>query len=276
MNLNQHPAIGKTIDAGGIGTNYHEMGEGDPVILIHGSGVGVTGYVNWRYTMPVLSRKFWTMAPDMVGYGFSDCPPDAVYSMDYWVAHLLKFMDAKGIAAANLIGNSFGGAVALAATARHPDRVRRTVLMGSGGLEFKMSEKSNAGHGYQPSLEKMRELLHNFTYFPEQITDEWVTLRYQTSLRPGYQETFEKLFPGTREQKMRALLTPEDQIRSISRPVLLIHGREDRVVPYESSVRMHAMIDQSELHIFGRCGHWSHIDQADRFNQLVMNFFEQP
>lgn len=273
MTAEASPAIGKTIDAGGIETNYHEAGSGSPVLMLHGSGVGVSGYANWQYTLPEIGKRFRAIAIDMVGFGYSACPPDAQYSLDYWVSHVIGFLDAMGIEKTHLLGNSFGGGLALALTARHPDRVGRTVLMGAIGTRFTMPEAFNAGHGYEPAEDRMRTLLKNFTYFPEIITDEAVKLRFETSTRPGYQSTFEKLFPGTREQKMLAMVTPDDQIRSIENEVLLIHGREDRVVPTETSERIFRLLPRAELHMFGQCGHWSHLDQAPRFNRLVIDFY---
>jgi pimeloyl-ACP methyl ester carboxylesterase len=275
MTEGRSAAIGKTIDAGGIETNYHEAGGGFPVLMLHGSGVGVSGYANWRYTMPEIGRQFRAIAIDMVGFGYSACPADAQYSLDYWVNHVIRFLDAMGIEKTHLLGNSFGGGLALAVTARHPDRVARTVLMGSIGTRFTIPQAFNAGHGYEPAVDRMRTLLKNFTYYPESITDEAVQLRYQTSTRPGYQSTFEKLFPGTREQKMLAMVTPDEQIRAITNEVLLIHGREDYVVPMETSERLFRLIPRSELHLFGQCGHWSHIDHAPRFNNLVLDFYSR-
>lgn len=269
-------AIGKRIVAAGIGTNYHEQGSGHPVLLLHGSGVGVSAYANWRATIPVLAQRHRALAIDMVGFGYSDCPPDAHYSLDYWVAHIIGFLDALGIEKTHLLGNSFGGGLALAVLARHPERVSRAALMGSVGTKFTMPPAFNAGYGYEPSLEKMRTLLHNFTVDPANITDDAVKLRFETSAREGYQQTFEKLFPGSREQKMAALVTPDERIQAVPNEVLLIHGREDRVVPLETSLRLHNLILRSELHVFGRCGHWSHVDKAPQFNRIVCDFFSQP
>lgn len=276
MTSTSSPAIGRSVDASGIQTNYHEAGSGFPVLMLHGSGVGVSGYANWRYTMPEIGRCFRAIAMDMVGFGYSACPPDAQYSLDYWVDHVIAFLDAMGIEQTHLLGNSFGGGLALAVTARHPQRVSRLVLMGSIGTEFTAPAAFNAGHGYEPTVERMRTLLKNFTFFPDSITDEAVQLRYQTSTRAGYQSTFEKLFPGSREQKMKAMITPDEQIKAIANEVLLIHGREDRVVPVETSERLFKLIPKSELHLFGQCGHWSHIDRAAHFNQLVLDFYGRP
>jgi pimeloyl-ACP methyl ester carboxylesterase len=71
------PEIGSLVDAGGIKTNYLEAGYGAPAVLIHGSGPGVTPYANWRLVIPALAENFRVVAPDMVGFGFSERPQDA-------------------------------------------------------------------------------------------------------------------------------------------------------------------------------------------------------
>ena len=118
--MTTNPEIGKTVVANGFRTNYHDIGQGDPVILIHGSGPGVSAWVNWRLTLPEISRHFRAIAPDMVGFGFSDHAPDQRYSMDIWISQLLGFLDELGIEKADLIGNSFGGALALRAAVQYP------------------------------------------------------------------------------------------------------------------------------------------------------------
>src|SRR6266702_3809027 len=117
---NTTPEIGKTVFAGGIQTNYHEYGQGaqrerrEPVILIHGSGPGVTAWSNWRLALPYLGEKLHVFAYDQVGFGYSELPAEPVYNLERWTTHLLSFMDAVGLERASLIGNSMGAAVALA------------------------------------------------------------------------------------------------------------------------------------------------------------------
>ena len=82
--MSDNPEIGNSIQAAGIQTNYHDVGEGEVVLLIHGSGPGVSAWANWRLTIPELSKKFRVIALDMVGFGFSDRPVDIEYTMDVW------------------------------------------------------------------------------------------------------------------------------------------------------------------------------------------------
>src|SRR5437660_10529362 len=90
------PEIGKSIRAGGVETNYHEAGSGAPVILIHGSGPGVSAYANWRLAIPDLAAKLHVFAYDQLGFGYSEIPAKHEYGLERWVEHLVEFMRALG------------------------------------------------------------------------------------------------------------------------------------------------------------------------------------
>lgn len=81
-NHQANPEIGNRIDAGGIETNYHDQGSGHPVLMVHGSGPGVTGWANWRLNMAALARHARVIAPDMVGFGYTDVPAGTRYTLD--------------------------------------------------------------------------------------------------------------------------------------------------------------------------------------------------
>src|SRR5690625_3653076 len=93
----ENPEIGHSIEAGGLATNYLKAGQGYPVVLLHGSGPGVTAYANWRFTIPALSGDFSVLALDLAGFGYTERKPDWEYSLDNWVAHVVAFLDAVGI-----------------------------------------------------------------------------------------------------------------------------------------------------------------------------------
>lgn len=268
-----NPEIGKSVLAAGLRTNYLEAGQGDPVILIHGSGPGVTAYANWRLSVPVLAQKFRVLAPDIAGFGYTERKPDQVYDLDFWVSHLIAFMDAVGVAKAYFVGNSFGGALTLALTARHPERVEKFVLMGAAGVSFELTPGLDAVWGYQPSFENMKAMARSFAYDPSFITDDLVRSRYEASVRPGYHESYSRIFAEPRQPIIEAMATPEDDIRRITQPALVIHGRDDRIVPLSNSLKLHSLIRKSDLHVFGECGHWTQIEKKDQFVKLVMEFF---
>jgi 2-hydroxymuconate-semialdehyde hydrolase len=261
--------------AGGINTNYHDQGSGPAVLLIHGSGPGVTAWANWRLTIPELAKRFRVIAPDMMGFGYTERPQEIQYDMDIWVNHALSLLDALGIDSAHVVGNSFGGGLALALAIRAPRRVNRLVLMGSAGVRFDLTEGLDKAWGYTPSIENMRELLDIFAYDRTLVTDDLARLRYEASIRPGYQEAFASMFPAPRQRGVDALASDESDIRTISKETLIIHGREDRVIPLSSTYRLFELIDRAQLHVFGHCGHWTQIEHAARFNRLVSDFFAE-
>jgi 2-hydroxy-6-oxo-octa-2,4-dienoate hydrolase len=266
------PELGSSIDAGGIKTNYLDVGQGSPVVLVHGSGPGVSAYANWRLTLPALAPQLRAIAPDMVGFGFTDRPADIVYGMETWVRQLLAFLDALELERVSIVGNSFGGALALRVAADHPERVERLVLMGSAGLSWSMTDGLEAVWGYQPSVENMRLLLDLFAYDRSLVTDELAEVRYRASIEPGVQEAFAAMFPPPRQRWLESLATPEDRIASLVHPTLVVHGRDDRVVPLESSLRLARLIEPADLVVFGRCGHWTQIERAAEFNALLARF----
>lgn len=273
--MTQNPEIGQSIVANGIVTNYHDVGAGFPVLMIHGSGPGVSAWANWRLTIPALAAQRRVIAPDMVGFGFSERPAGIRYNMDTWVAQAVGLLDALDIEQADLVGNSFGGGLALALAIRYPKRVRRLVLMGAAGVSFPITPGLDAVWGYTPSIANMRKLLDVFAFDRTLMSDELAELRYRASIQPGFQEAFSAMFPAPRQNGVEALASREEDIRALPHETLVVHGREDQVLPLSNSLTLAQWISRSQLHVFGRCGHWTQIEHAARFSQLVGNFLAE-
>jgi 2-hydroxymuconate-semialdehyde hydrolase len=255
--------------------NYHDHGQGFPVLMIHGSGPGVSAFVNWRLVMPELAKQRRVLAPDMVGFGFTERPVDISYNMDTWVQQAVNFLDALELPQVDLVGNSFGGGLSLALCIRHPERVRRLVLMGSVGVSFSITPALDAVWGYQPSFENMRKIMDVFAYDRGLVNDELARLRYEASIRPGFHESYAAMFPAPRQRWVDALASSEEAIARISQETLIIHGRDDQVIPLQNSLRLSQLISRSQLHVYGRCGHWTQIEHSARFAQLVSAFLAE-
>ena len=277
MGDTERPEIGSLADAAGIKTNYLEAGEGPPVVLVHGSGPGVTAYANWRVVLPALADHFRVIAPDMAGFGFSERPAGIEYGLRLWVDQTLGLMDNLSLEKVHLVGNSFGGSIALRLAAEHPDRVGKIVLMGSMGVHFPITEGLDRVWGYEPSFENMRRVLDVFAYSRELVNDELAEVRYRGSIQPGFQEAFAAMFPadesGSRQRWVEALRTPDDELRALQHRALIVHGREDQVIPLQNSYDLESLLPNADLVVFSHCGHWSMIERTADFNRLVRDFF---
>src|ERR1700752_4602122 len=274
MTATARPEIGATAIANGIETNYLEDGSGDDtVVLIHGSGPGVTSYANWRLVIPSLATKFRVVAPDMVGFGFSERPDNVDYSVQKWADQVVGLMDTLGIEKTSLVGNSFGGAIALRIATQHPDRVGKLVLMGSMGVPFPITAGLERVWGYEPSFENMRKVLDVFAYSRDLVNDELAEVRYRGSIQPGFQESFAAMFPAPRQRWVEAMCTPEDQIRKLPHKTLIVHGREDKVIPVQTSLRLMELIDNGDLSVDSHFGHWSMIERNADFSRALIEFF---
>ena len=273
---NNSPEIANMLDLGDIQINYHDQGEGRPVILLHGSGAGVTAWANWRNAIPLLSEFRRVLAPDLVGFGYTKEPENYSYThMDTWVSQIIRFMDALDIEKADLIGNSFGGSLSLALAVRYPERIGRMVLMGSGGQPFTVSENLMKLWGYKPSIEAMKEILSIMAYDQSIATDELAEMRFKATDRPGFQERFERVFPPPYQRWADKQVVADEDLATLEHEVLIIHGRDDRVVPVDVSEQLFRKIKHAQMHLFGCCGHWTQIEQSARFNSLVLQFLQE-
>lgn len=267
-----NPEIAETIDVNGIATNYHDVGSGDPVLLIHGSGPGVSAWANWRAVLPLLAEQHRVIAPDVLGFGYTERPEGVSYDLATWTEHLVGLLDALGLAQVAVVGNSFGGALALNVAACHPDRVSKLVLMGSVGVPFEITEGLDKVWGFEPSLENMIDLMDVFAYDRSLLTEDLARIRLAAATRPGVQEAFSSMFPVPRQGSVEAMTVPDAHIRELAQPTLIIHGRDDEVIPLSTSMRLHELIEQSQLHVFGQCGHWVQIEHTEGFTRLVADF----
>jgi pimeloyl-ACP methyl ester carboxylesterase len=268
--------VRKTIKAGGIDTDYLEAGSGDPVVLLHGSGPGVSAQANWQHNIGPLSQHFHVFAPDIVGFGATERPNDVIYSLRTWVDHVWAFLDAIGIQSTSIVGNSLGGRIALAMASEHPERITKMVLMGSPGVGMTMTGGLAALRAYTPSYESMRDLLLNhFAVDKSIITDDLVRIRYEASVAPGAYEAYRSMFFDPRHAGSE-LGIGEDEVRSITTPSLLVHGREDNVVPLQVATTMVGLLPNADLHVFAGCGHWTQIERAEEFCDLVGSYLSHP
>ncbi|KUJ69535.1 2-hydroxy-6-oxo-2,4-heptadienoate hydrolase [Streptomyces albus subsp. albus] len=268
---------GRTVPAAGHITHFHEAGSGRPVVLLHGSAPGVSAWANWAGVLADLGADHHVLAPDLAGFGASEFHQETTYGTKLWVRQLVEFLDALELSSAVLVGNSFGGAMALAAALREPSRVDGLVLLGTPTGTFPMTEGLRAGWRYDPAggPEAMADLLRMFPHDPACVTGEMVRERYAASARPGAQDAYRQLIPEPAGVGTPVRGVPEERLRQIAVPALVVHGREDAVIPLEVGLRAARAIPDAEAHVFGGCGHWVQLERPAAFTALVRDFLDR-
>jgi 2-hydroxymuconate-semialdehyde hydrolase len=266
------------VDVGGVATAVIDVlppgsAAAPPVLLLHGSGPGVTAIANWRPVIPALLAGRRVIAPDQLGFGGTATGEQRTYGRAAWTSHALALLDTLNVGTVDIIGNSMGGAIALSVAAARPDAVRRIVLMGSMGTAMALPPGLDAVWGYTPGMEQMRQVFGLFAYNRELITDELVEMRYQASLDPPVRDSWAAMFPAPRQRWVDDLALPGAELAAITAPVLLVHGRDDRVVPWrDSSARLIDLLPDSRLHVLSGCGHWTMIEKTAEFLAVVEPF----
>jgi 2-hydroxymuconate-semialdehyde hydrolase len=266
------------VDVAGVSTAVIDTGTPDgtaapPVLLLHGSGPGVTAAANWRPVIPALSISRRVIAPDQLGFGATATGEQRTYGRAAWTGHALALLDTLGLGTVDIIGNSMGAAIALSIAAARPEAVRRLVLMGPVGVAMALPPGLDTVWGYTPGVEQMRQVIELFAYDRRLITDELVELRYQASLDPPVRDSWAAMFPEPRQRWVDDLALSGAELAAIRAPVLIVHGRDDQVVPWRrSSAQLVDLLPDVRLHVIAGCGHWVMIERTADFLAVVQPF----
>ena len=259
----------------GVNIHYNDVGEGEPILCLHGGGPGATAWSNFKQNIPVITgaRRRMVMM-DMPGYGKSGFPDGSTEDFfDFMGKTIDGFLSALGIeGAVDIIGNSLGGQAALGLELQYPDRIKHLVLIGSqptsAGIVIQPQPQEALKNiityygGEGPTLEKMRRLVESLLYDSSWVTDETLQERFEASKDPG---------------QMRLLGLPHRDLYSelgrIACPTLLVWGQEDKGGALEVGLQLLKKLQNARMHIFQRCGHWAQVEHQAEFEQVVLNFF---
>lgn len=252
-------------------THLHDVGEGTPVVFLHGSGTGVSAAANWWLTLPAIQGCVRAIAPDLMGFGATVQASDATYGIREWGAHTLRVLDALGIDQAWLVGNSLGGWIALQMAIEHPDRVLGVISMGTGGSAPTAAIRAHA----QPNTEfaELRRSFAGFVTEPNLVTDAMVTARQVIAEYDVASGRLDHVIEA-RERDRVALPLDKDGLAKLRLPVLLVHGLADQVIPPARTWELVHLIPTADAVVFQGCGHWLQIERATAFSRLVTDFVE--
>jgi 4,5:9,10-diseco-3-hydroxy-5,9,17-trioxoandrosta-1(10),2-diene-4-oate hydrolase len=262
---------------GGCRLHYHEAGSGPALVLLHGSGPGVSAWSNFRGNFAVFAQHFRTVLWDMPGFGRSDLPPlDRAYPQ-VAAEHLLRLLDGLGVDRAHLLGNSMGGYVALELALAHPERVGRVVGMGPGGLAantFGPEPSEGARRLFDfmrsPSKETMAAWVDTMVANKAVVDDELIEERLANATAPGAMEAAMAIFASVVQHPDEVPLWA--RLRGLRSPVLLTWGRDDRMLPVEGAFFGYRQLPDAELHVFAGCGHWAQVERKEEFERVVLEF----
>lgn len=252
-----------------------DQGQGPAVVFLHGSGNGACGYSNFKGNYPALVEAGYRCPlPDLIGFGYSDKPTDAQYTLDFFVECVVQALDAMGVQRATLVGNSLGGAVALGLALAHPVRVERLVLMAPGGLndlpEYLAMPGMQAmfalyGSGEPITEARMKQFfIDAFVVEPAAVTDDLVRERAA-------------LMQLQNPQVMKTLQVPNLTARlgEITCPALTLWGMNERMMPDSGILKLAKGLQHGRMILVPRCGHWVMIEHPALFNRMVLDFLQR-
>jgi pimeloyl-ACP methyl ester carboxylesterase len=267
----------KTVQAGGINVHYHDIGEGEPVLFLHSYGPGTTAWITFHKIVGRLSEHFRCILMDLPN--FSRTGPvvyrEGVHALQARTA--VALLDALGIVEAYWVGNSQGGQSAMVAAISYPERVRKFVMggshIGTGGDRYLMANRPSEGSRAtqqtiaDPSRDNIRHYLRVHIDDESLVTDGLVDYIHRA-------HTWSPEFIEARRQSASLPHDYTPDLAGIKAPVLLIHGRYDRMVPFEVSIAILNHIADSRLVLLNNCGHWPPFEKPAEWTAQVLAFLK--
>ena len=260
---------------------YHEAGDGPPLLLLHGSGPGVTGWRNFRGNLGAFAEHFRCLVLELPGFGVSD--PTDQHPMAAASGAVIRLLDGLALDQVDVIGNSMGGMIATQIAIEHPERVRHLVTVGGMGRNL-FSPAPGEGIRLlteftdEPTRERLVRWLSSMVYHPSTITEEMVEERWSHATDPDTLGSARRMYgSGALAALAKAAAasgTPPlwARLDRVKAKTLITWGRDDRVSPVDMMILPMRCIPDVEVHIFPDCGHWVMIEQKDAWESAVLAF----
>ncbi|MFN8474825.1 MAG: alpha/beta fold hydrolase [Anaerolineae bacterium] len=273
----------KFVKVGDLTVRYWTMGEsGPPVILVHGLGASVEF---WVRNIPILARHYRVFAVDIVGFGRSDKP----LQYDWGVERVADFMDdfliAIGLDKVHWVANSMGGLIALVTAARHPGHTLSLTLVDSAGFSrrvtwlFRLMAIPLIGELLMMlGTWALRFTLRRLFADPKQVPEHWVQAWARILQQPGARRSFLRVLRsgiGPFGVKRRILQIAESVVGQIACPTLILWGLQDRILPFDGSLRALSQIPGAQLHVWDGAGHLPMLEKAASFNGVILNWLAE-
>jgi 2-hydroxymuconate-semialdehyde hydrolase len=118
----------------------------------------------------------------------------------------------------------------------------------------------------------IRWFVYDDTFLADRL-DGIARTRFEAAMNPAVQRSFRAMFPAPRQTVINDLVVPELALRRMDHRTLLVHGRDDHIVPLATSLHLLQHLPNVQLHVFGQCSHWIQVEHAQSFNRLIAHFF---
>jgi pimeloyl-ACP methyl ester carboxylesterase len=261
---------------------YRMEGEGPVILLIHGIAGSSSA---WRDVMPALARRYTVIAPDLIGHGQS-AKPIGDYSLGAYASGLRDLLRVLGLTKASIVGQSFGGGVAMQLAYQHPDCCERLVLVDSGGLGREVSWMLR--FMTLPASEYLMPVL--FPSFVRERGNDISRMLHRRGIRmAGVAEmwrSYASLTESVNRQSfirtLRSVIDPGGQtVSALDRlylageiPTMIVWGDRDSIIPVSHAYAAHQAIPGSRLEIIEGAGHFPHVEAPERFLEVLIDFLE--
>ncbi|MFB9923085.1 alpha/beta fold hydrolase [Amycolatopsis halotolerans] len=260
---------------------YRESGDGPPLVLLHGSGPGVTGWRNFGANLPTFAPHYRTIVLEFPGFGVSD-DFGAAHPMQSAGAAVRALLDGLSLDRVRMVGNSMGGFVATDFALSSPERVERLVTIGGIGTPIFSSQP---GEGIvrlsefveNPTRDALVAWLRSMVYDQSMVTEQLIEERWAQATDPATLENSRRMYGAAALTAMAAAARNAEtpawaKLRHLTTPTLITWGRDDRVSPVDMSLLPMRTLPKGEIHIFPNCGHWVMIEQKAAWEATVLAF----
>ena len=262
---------------------YHDAGDpsAPPLLMLHGSGPGVSGWRNFGANLPVFAEHFRCLVLELPGFGVSD--PTDQHPMVAALPAVDRFLEGLGLEQVDIIGNSMGGVVGTRFAMAQPERVRRLVTVGGMGRAI---FSPSPGEGLNllmefteaPSRERLVEWLRSMVFDRSLVTESMVEERWAQATEPSTLAAARRMYSRAALEAMSkaAASSPEPpywaMLHQVRARTLITWGRDDRVSPLDMALVPMRTIPDAELHVLPDCGHWAMIEQKSAWEAVVLAF----
>lgn len=246
------------------------VGEGYPLVFIHGSGPGASGWSNFKQNIPTfVDRGYQCVVPDLLGYGYSS-KPDIDYTLDLFVSTLTEALTKMGISRCTLVGNSMGGTISMKMALETPELIERLLVMATGGLY--PLERYLQMEGIQRMLpvltapggltrDALREVFKLMFFNPSLLNERLIEERF----------TIAQL-QNDAVYKRWSIPSLVDAIGGIRQPLLGLWGMNDKFCPVESALILMQRVSHARMVLQTSCGHWFQVEQQPLFERELLSF----